>query len=187
MVDATLQMYANQAADHFNIPQPIFNSLIHTESSWNPSAVSPKGAIGLTQLMPGTAASLGVDPHDPAQNIIGGANYLSQMFSKFGNWTDALAAYNAGPGNIAAGQGYAQNVLAGASANGYAPSAAPSSAAASADASPGWFSLQNFLGLGNIDFAHMATYGVAILALGVIGYFGIKMLFASQAEGTHEA
>lgn len=189
-VDATLQSYANQAADHFNIPQPIFNSLISTESSWNTSAISSVGAVGLTQLMPATAAQIGVDPYDPAQNIAGGASYLSQMFAKFGNWTDALAAYNAGPGNIAAGQGYAQKVLAGAAANGYTPDPATtgtsaSSAATPSNAAPGWFSLQNFLGLGSIDFASMATYGVAILALGVVGYFGIKMLFASAAEGEH--
>lgn len=190
MVDATLTDYANQAAAHFNIPQPIFNSLIQTESSWNPTAISSKGAIGLTQLMPATAAQLGVDPYDPAQNIAGGASYLSSLFTKFGNWTDALAAYNAGPGNIAAGQGYAQTVLAGATANGYAPtaqtgSAASPSTAAPASSAPGWFSLQNFLGLGSIDFTSMATYGVAILALGVVGYFGIKMLFNSAAGENH--
>lgn len=179
-IDATLQSEANQAADHFGIPQQIFNSLIQTESSWNQSAISPKGAIGLTQLMPGTAAQIGVDAFDPAQNIAGGARYLSDMFKQFGNWTDALAAYNAGPGNIAAGQGYAANVLAGAQAAGYAPtgSSAPGSAAAPSALSAGWFSLQNFLGLGSVSLQNIALYGVAIGALSIVGYFGIKGLFA---------
>jgi soluble lytic murein transglycosylase-like protein len=50
--------------------------------------------------MPGTAANLGVDPHDPAQNLEGGARYLRQMYDKFGSWRLALAAYNAGPGAV---------------------------------------------------------------------------------------
>ena len=187
--------YADQAATAFNIPTPIFQSLIQTESSWNPSAISSAGAIGLTQLMPGTAAGIGVDPTDPLQNIAGGAKYLSQMFAKFGNWHDALAAYNAGPGNIAAGQGYAEKVLSGATALGYAPTAAPGAAASpdnsaapgGAGSSPGWFSIQNFLGLGDIDFTHIALYGVAIGGLMVVGYFGVKMLFGSQGGNpSHE-
>jgi hypothetical protein len=176
--------YVDQAANAFGIPTQIFQSLVQTESSYNPNAVSTKGAIGLTQLEPSTAAGLGVDPYDPLQNIAGGAKYLSQQFTKFGNWGDALAAYNAGPGNIAAGQGYAAKVLSGAQALGYAPAtgagaaAAPSSPAGTA-AAPGWFSLQNFLGLGSIDFTHIALYGVAIGGLVVVGYFGIRALFGA--------
>jgi hypothetical protein len=52
------------------------------------------------QLMPGTAAGLGVNPNDPAQNLAGGRAYLAQLYSQFGNWHDALAAYNWGPGNV---------------------------------------------------------------------------------------
>lgn len=60
-------------------------------------AVSPKGAIGLAQLMPSTARMLGVDPWDPVQNIEGGARYLAAQYRRFGSWRLALAAYNAGP------------------------------------------------------------------------------------------
>lgn len=181
--------YADQSAAAFNIPLPIFQSLIQTESAWKPDSISSAGAIGLTQLMPGTAAGLGVDPTDPLQNLAGGAKYLSQMFAKFGNWNDALAAYNAGPGNIAAGRGYAQKVLSGAQGLGYQPDASPSATASTSpgasSSSPGWFSLQNFLGLGNIDFTHILLYGVAIGGLSIVAYFGIKTLFASQGGQEH--
>jgi soluble lytic murein transglycosylase-like protein len=88
---------AERAAKRHGIPVPLFHALIHQESRWKTDAVSPKGALGLAQLMPPTAAALGVDPHDPAQNLDGGARYLKAMFLKFGNWRLALAAYNAGP------------------------------------------------------------------------------------------
>lgn len=91
-----LQM-ARSAASRYGIPSGLFLRLVQQESGWNPSAVSPKGAIGLAQLMPQTARVLGVDPHDPAENLEGGARYLRQQYDRFGNWRLALAAYNAGP------------------------------------------------------------------------------------------
>ena len=68
--------------------------------SFCPFAVSPAGAIGLGQLLPGTAAMLGVDPWDPAQNLWATAKYLREQYDTFGNWELSLAAYNAGPGNV---------------------------------------------------------------------------------------
>ena len=92
--------YAIQQAQRYGIPTDIFLRMIGAESSWNQGAMSPKGATGLGQLMPGTAAELGVDPTDPYQNIEGSARYLAQQYGTFGTWPLALAAYNAGPGAV---------------------------------------------------------------------------------------
>lgn len=91
---------AKAAAQRHGIPQDLFLRLVQQESGFNPKARSHKGAIGLAQLMPATARQLGVDPHDPKQNLEGGARYLAQMYRKFGSWRLALAAYNAGPGAV---------------------------------------------------------------------------------------
>ena len=88
---------ARAAAQRYDIPEDLFLRLVQQESGWQPNAKSHKGAIGLAQLMPFTAERLGVDPHDPQQNLDGGARYLSQQYRAFGNWRLALAAYNAGP------------------------------------------------------------------------------------------
>ena len=92
--------HARKAAEKHNIPVQIFFNLITVESGWNDGARSYVGAMGLTQLMPGTAAYLGVDPWDPYQNIDGGARYLAEQYREFGTWRLALAAYNAGPGAV---------------------------------------------------------------------------------------
>ena len=92
--------HARAAAQRHGIPEDLFLRLVQQESGWNPGAISHKGATGLAQLMPGTAAQLGVNPRDPLQNLDGGARYLRMMYNQFGNWRLALAAYNAGPGAV---------------------------------------------------------------------------------------
>ncbi|MFG6546452.1 lytic transglycosylase domain-containing protein [Sulfitobacter sp. 1A13730] len=80
--------------------QILFQALVEAESSYNPTAVSPKGAYGLGQLMPDTARALGVDPHDPSQNLDGSARYLLAQIATFKDIDLALAAYNAGPHRV---------------------------------------------------------------------------------------
>lgn len=88
---------AKAAARKHGVPEDLFLRLVQQESGWNPGAVSHAGATGLAQLMPETAARLGVDAQDPHQNLDGGARYLAMMYARFGSWRLALAAYNAGP------------------------------------------------------------------------------------------
>jgi len=92
---------AIRMAEAYDIPKQLFFNLVTAESNWDPVIVSPRGAIGLAQLMPATAEELGVDPWDALENLDGGARYLSQQYRMFGTWELALAAYNAGPGAVA--------------------------------------------------------------------------------------
>ncbi|MFZ1926695.1 MAG: lytic transglycosylase domain-containing protein [Solirubrobacteraceae bacterium] len=91
-----------QAAERYGVDPAVMHGLIQQESGFDPNAQSSAGASGLTQLMPGTASSMGVsNPLNPTESIEGGARYLSQLMSQFGgNTEDALAAYNAGPGAV---------------------------------------------------------------------------------------
>jgi soluble lytic murein transglycosylase-like protein len=90
-----------QAAAAANLSPSLLSALVWQESRWNPQAVSPKGAMGLAQLMPGTARDLGVNPADPVANLSGGARYLRYLLDTFdGDVEKALAAYNAGPGRV---------------------------------------------------------------------------------------
>lgn len=91
-----------EAASLYQLPVKLLRAVAKAESGFNPKAVSKAGAMGVMQLMPATARSLGVsDPYDARQNILGGAKYLKQNLERFGgNISLALAAYNAGPGSV---------------------------------------------------------------------------------------
>lgn len=88
------------AARRHGLDPGLLRAVAWTESRGRNSAISPKGAIGIMQLMPGTAAALGVDPRDPLANIDGGAAYLARQLATFRTVPLALAAYNAGPGAV---------------------------------------------------------------------------------------
>jgi soluble lytic murein transglycosylase-like protein len=95
------QELADAAADKYGLPRKLVRSVMQAESGFQPHVVSPKGAIGLMQLMPETAQTLGVDPNDPVQNVDAGARYLRDLLQRYdGLLWHALAAYNAGPGAV---------------------------------------------------------------------------------------
>jgi soluble lytic murein transglycosylase-like protein len=92
---------ADAAAEKYGLSRHLVRSVMSAESGFQPQAVSPKGAIGLMQLMPTTARDLGANPHDPAQNVDAGTRYLRDLLVKYdGRLWHALAAYNAGPAAV---------------------------------------------------------------------------------------
>ncbi|WP_331000906.1 lytic transglycosylase domain-containing protein [Paracoccus denitrificans] len=101
---APFASHVAEASLRFGIPADWIRAVQHVESRGNPRAVSPKGAMGLMQVMPETWAALraghglGSDPFDPRDNILAGAAYLREMHDRYGNVAAMLAAYNAGPG-----------------------------------------------------------------------------------------
>jgi hypothetical protein len=89
---------AANAATQYGVPVQLFQNLIESESSWNPSAFNPQkvgneNATGISQFLPSTAKRLGIDPNDPAQAIPAAAGYLSGLMLKYGDWGKAVAAY----------------------------------------------------------------------------------------------
>lgn len=100
-VPAPYAARVQELSARYDLSPALIEALVWQESRWNAGARSPVGARGLTQLMPGTAQSLGVDPDDPMANLEGGARYLRQQLDRFdGDLEKALAAYNAGPGRV---------------------------------------------------------------------------------------
>lgn len=90
----------------YDVSPQLLEALVWQESRWRTGAVSPVGARGLAQLMPGTARQMGVNPHDPSSNLEGGARYLRMQLDAFGGDIEkALAAYNAGPARVAKANG----------------------------------------------------------------------------------
>ncbi|SHK34459.1 Transglycosylase SLT domain-containing protein [Selenomonas ruminantium] len=103
LADQDLSVLIESAAQKYRVDPKLVAAVAEVESNGRQEAVSSVGAIGVMQLMPDTAASLGVDPYDKQQNIEGGAKYLRQMLDTFGgDLKKAVAAYNAGPGAVKA-------------------------------------------------------------------------------------
>lgn len=100
-VPPAFQAKVAELAARFDLSPALIEALVWQESRWRTGAVSPVGARGLAQLMPGTARDLGVNPNDPFANLEGGARYLRAQMDRFGGDVEkALAAYNAGPGRV---------------------------------------------------------------------------------------
>jgi len=136
---ATLKAYANSAAEREGVPPGILSNLISAESSWNVNAVGPatksgEHAMGIAQILP--SAHPGVDYSDPFVSIDFAASYLRQNFDLFGNWPQAVAAYNAGPGRVANGipsytQSYVNKVMGGSGTTSSPSSSSPGGSGAS--------------------------------------------------------
>lgn len=100
--DDRMEQIIQDAAARHQVDPALVKAVINTESGWNPTAVSRKGAMGLMQLIPGTAQRFGVgNPYDPAQNVEGGTTYLKTLLDRYnGDLSKSLAAYNAGEGAV---------------------------------------------------------------------------------------
>ena len=118
---AQYQGMIQAAATKCGVSTMLLSAMLKVESGFNPTAVSPAGAIGIAQFMPGTASKYGVNPWDAASSIDGMAHYVSDLQHQFGSWELAVAAYNAGPGAVSAAgnavpnftetQRYVENIL----------------------------------------------------------------------------
>ena len=175
-----IQQQIVAAAASVGVDAAIALAVAQRESNFNQGAIGSSGEVGMFQLMPATAASLGVNPYDASQNIQGGVAYLAQMYAMFGDWNDALAAYNWGPGNVSNSGGawpssvanYVNGVLS--QANVYnaslgSSSVAPASSSVAVVAVPildslGLSSLTPYLPTSTLGMAGLAAAGGLLLA-----------------------
>ena len=135
-VPPAYQAWVQSAATSTGLPPAVVAAQINTESGFNPQATSPTGAQGIAQIEPGTWAGLGIPgtPYNPQAALQGYSKLMRQLLAQFhGNVRDALAAYNAGAGNLSAGYGYADHILGASAAGnltvGFTPAPSPGSGA----------------------------------------------------------
>jgi soluble lytic murein transglycosylase-like protein len=150
------------AAAKYGVPLSLALAVAQRESGLNQAAVGTSGERGVFQLMPGTAAQLGVDPTNLDQNVDGGVRYLSQMYSQFGDWHTALEAYNGGPGNV-------QRGTVSSAAVSYADALYPSDTSFSFDTLP----VSDSWGTPDDSVA-----GLSVVALAGLGLAGLGLLWA---------
>jgi hypothetical protein len=182
----SLYFEAVNAANAYGVPSDLFTSLIGAESGWNPNALSSAGAEGVAQFMPSTAVNPGYgiasfNPWNPQASLNAAAQYLAALKNQFGSWTQAVAAYWAGPGTVAtnpattypsnavntaaavADAGNAQSGTADGPVTNPSPNASPSTKQA-ASGCAGWLSTPAACGMQMI-----ASIGYVILAVVLIG------------------
>lgn len=172
-------------APSYGVPANLAVAVATKESNLNQNAVGSSGEIGVFQLMPSTAASLGVNASDLTSNIQGGLTYLSQLYKQYGDWETALIAYNEGSGNLAnkgvfsVSQSYADSILAAAG------DLTGSSSSSSSDSSTSDFSLEASLSdlLGGSDLTVAGTdTGLSALAWGAIAAVFIGLLYLTSQD-----
>lgn len=160
---AATKALINQMAPSYGVPTSIAQAVAQKESNYNQSAVGSSGEVGVFQLMPATAKSLGVQASDLNQNVQGGLTLLSQLYNQYGNWDDALQAYNGGPGSVGKPvvQAYASDVLAKAGMSTPSPSD-------SVDSGGSWDQSQSeYDSSGNLIVASSSGSGGSGLGIGV--------------------
>lgn len=169
----------DSAAAQYGVPASILYNQINAESGFNPMAVSPTGAEGIAQFEPSTAKSFGLtNPFDPTASIYAAAQYDAQNYQRFGNWYDALLAYNQGPGATAAG---IQNPQAVAYADKILQNAAPMAPYVPGTGSAGGSCPNDRVLVSMFGTNLITTCGLWDLAFGLVGLVLIVVGFKSDA------
>lgn len=196
-VPAAYQAWVAQAAKGTGLPASVVAAQISCESSYNPNALSPTGAEGIAQFEPGTWSSYGTgSPYNPQDALLAYIKLMTSLLkSNNGNVADALAAYNAGQGNLSAGMGYANGILAAANANpnikvtpgsgGNAPQTGGANQGTSgcADGFPVFFGFGSECVMSKAQALKLFGY-VIMAAGGIVGMAGLVLLAVGGLKST---
>lgn len=182
-VPSQYQLYVTNAANQLGISPDIVAAQIQTESSWDPTVNSPAGAQGIAQFEPGTWAQYGSgSPYNVSDAFAAYTKYMGALLTQFnGNVRDALAAYNAGPGNLSAGYGYADSIL---TLAGSGTSTTSTGVSTSAPTSSGGFWPQ-----GIIDFFNQISSPVFWMRTAMVIFGGVLLIVSilNLSGTTHAA